>query len=227
MYRGPRPTYEKECWRQVWDSVINAKPEDLLMSRMNTHCFGMDSIVVKNTNGQLDRVWLHWPEAKLYKNVVHSPTLELSIHNHRYDIRITGVCGKVYEHEYDAPARTFNTHYQYKHYTFDSPLTGGKGPEYKGVRELRHVRSYLLAGATFGNQSAYLDYSQLHTLEVPVNTYACWTVNEGPKVRDWTDMYTDLNGDFALEEGLYKPFSSYQAVIDRVARFEREADLNW
>lgn len=228
MHRQKRPAHEVEAWSRVKEDAAKATDEDLMMSRRNTHCYGIDSIVLSNIRGQLRRVWLAWPEAKLYNNTPESKHLELSIHNHRYDISLQGVFGTVVEQEWESvrnKRRIINGHgVEYSHYTFDSPLTGGEGPKLVGPARLSYIRGYKLAGGFNGNQSCYLEYDKLHTIFVPQNTCAAWRVDEGPRRRDWTDMYTNQPG-FALLPNLYKPFPNALAVRDHLARFELEADV--
>lgn len=220
MHRQPWAEHEKLAWVGIRSRICTAKPEALLMSRRNTHCFGIDSMVLENNNGALKHVWLCWPESRMYMNTPRSTNLELSIHDHRYDIVIRGIFGSVINHEFDARKSGV---LEYKHYTFDSPLTGGIGPEYKGPAKVGYVRGYKIAGGQFGNQSAYLDYTQPHTVEVPQGKFACWTVDEGPRRRDYTNMYS--NGDITLKEGLYKPFKDLEDVHAYFDRFQTQSDI--
>lgn len=192
--------------------VDKASDDVIMMSRMNCHCRGADSIVVqKHSGGNLTRVFLAWPGNDLLNNV-EDGRYTVGVHNHRYPIRISLVCGDVTNILYDRVPRLGKFSVHLYHHEFRS---GGMSspPE---VRLLGVEQLYLSRWKALNFEEAeYLVESDLHTMRC--GPFSAWKVEEGANVRDATDLFSP--DETIRTEELYTPFESPDAVRKRVREF--------
>jgi len=197
--------------------VEKAEDDVILKSRKHCHAKNVSSIVLAQSGNKLFRAFLAWPGHELEENRPCG-RYPVGVHDHRYDLTISLICGHVENVVYDA-IRSFgpeevspdlhwpNAHTQTK-WQFTSGVESGV-PSVKrvGSERIREVKRLKLP--EYG--SVYLTDDTLHDIEC--SGVCGWYVIEGEERKKTTTLYT--NGAFDTA-GLYEPFGSKAEVIEHV-----------
>lgn len=180
-----------------------ASDETLMMSMRNVHAMNLFSFVLENNNGALKRIF-YTPSNVLEVNFPFSRTMSIGLHNHQYDLVLTGIQGKAISYHYTAHDAVGPDDWALHHYEW-STYAGGHGRhERKGMKaahlhssqELRH------------NQPFYLASSLFHTVWAEAGS--AWLVSEGMKYRTQTDLLSHDIGPMAPD--MYTRFKDVAEV---------------
>lgn len=165
---------------------------------INCHVQGLDSVVYKSHNGQLQRAFFAIPKHMLWTNAppFESP-MSLAFHAHDYPVRLIQVFGNAYN---VTPAK------QGKPYTMAEYRSKAADPE-KGVPAsfertgMSIHQSYKMELITDLTMQAH-DY---HSVYVPKGEGACWRVLEGPRTESPREVYSNQKLEHWDSSLLYQP----------------------
>lgn len=192
-------------WQKLLTSLVVDAPRDLLMmSKMDCHAKKVSSIVFgRNSKGGLNRFFMAWPGHELSQNHAGG-SFPVGIHNHRYDILIRPVFGKVTHYFYgEGKGKEFNK------FKF---TTGGtdRPPSFEFLGKFK----IFVQSSDFLSE-IYLPFSQLHN--IACDGPAVWIVKEGRVHQDSTLLFTPR---LDVETGgLYKPFTSDKEILNHIKIF--------
>ena len=189
-----------------------ASEQDILMSRKHCHARNVSSIVLKNDGGRLLRAFLAWPGHGLGKNSP-SGTLEVGIHDHRYDLSLSLLAGGVENVIYK---KVGDDGHMLQKWRFRSGVESGTPHfEHLGTERLAEVSRFALKHG----EITHMGDNVLHDIECHG---ACgWLVQEGETRKTETTLYTSAS--FIKTDGLYEAFSSRSEVLSHVAEWSRLA----
>ena len=190
-------------YQDLLDAIYRASEEDLMMSRMNCHAKNVSSIVLKNTNDVLTRVFLAWPGHHLHMNS-DPKTAVVGVHDHRYDIRLKLLRGKVRNIEWKIVEGEDLSHYSYLT-KFPNP------PEITklGLVSLEKVRETNLIHDVW----LCLKYDTLHSIDC--RGKCAWYVKEGVFKQNTTNLITNNFNEESMKS-LYNRFSSIDDIYNHV-----------
>jgi hypothetical protein len=204
--------------------VEKAEDDVILKSRKHCHAKSVSSVVLAQSGNKLFRAFLAWPGHELEENRPGG-RYPVGVHDHRYDLTISLICGHVENVVYEA-IRSFgpdevspdlhwpNAHMQAK-WRFTSGVESGvPSAERVGLERIREESRLKLP--EYG--SVYLTADTLHDIEC--SGVCGWYVLEGGERKKTTTLYT--NGPFDTA-GLYEPFGSKAEVVEHVLVWAEEA----
>lgn len=195
-------------------TLAQMAPEDVIVrSRMHCHAENVSSIVLRSKDGRLTRAFLAWPGHTLSDNRPGG-NMTVGIHDHRYDLSLSLICGDVQNVRYEFDDATG---YPLKRWRFRSGVESGTPvatPDGDGWLSPA-AREQVLPSYS---QKLRLDAFALHTIEC---FGVCgWYVEEGVERQTETVLFTE--SDTVDTAGLYVPFRSKSEVIDHVSQWCRE-----
>jgi hypothetical protein len=180
-----------------------ADEETLMMSRMNCHAKNVSSIVLKNNNGVLTRAFLTWPGHQLSSNNCPKEAV-VGVHDHKYDIRLKLITGKVRNIEWKkVPGDDL------LHLAYTANINGGGSVEEMGLTNLEIVsETYLIYESWL-----CLKHNILHSIDC--RGKCAWYVKEGEVKQNTTNLFTNkFNKDEV--SNLYHRFSSKDDIINHI-----------
>lgn len=197
-----------------FDLLNNADEETLMMSLDNCHIEGLTSIVLKKeADGSLLRAFLS--QAHLSYNRV-GELWEFGFHNHKYDIDISLISGQVYNLTAKESFEGDPASHQVYKYKFNSYIDGQKKVAQHSSANLKILNSELLS-----TKPIHLSCDTLHTIYIPLYLEGSWFVKEGPKVRDYTDLYTNTQSkmNYFSADDLYIKFKDVEQIKNHCRTF--------
>lgn len=174
----------------------------------NCHAFGVDSIVLSESDNCLTRLFLAWPEHELYKNLNLDGCFSVGPHNHKYNLTIDPVCGKVYNLEFVVEDPLGYYQLPVDSYIFHSAIDSIGVASYLDKVKLNWISCDLI------QSSCPLTHCQFHTIYVPKGEKAAWLVYEGQRVDNKTQVFN--NSPINLKE-LYQNLT----VDDVICKLEK------
>ncbi len=176
----------------------------LMMSMRNVHAMNLFSFVLKNDEGRLSRVF-YTPSNVLEVNYPFSRTMSIGIHNHRYDLTLTGLQGRAVSYQYKVYDSIKGDDWALWHYTWHT-YAGGHG---------RHARQGMVAvhldsawELSDRSNPLHLPASVPHTVWAEAG--AAWLVEEGAIYREQTNLYSYEIG--AMVPDMYTLFKNVKEV---------------
>lgn len=203
-------------FNEVYEKILNIKPEALSMSLRDVHVKGLFSLVIdgeyfeetgKLKHGTLTRVFIATKKIKPF---------DIQFHSHCYDLRI-GVIDGVFEHHIAIENFSEDFHndnsVKLKTFEYKSPLNGGNGLIETEV-SVYGLNSFI---CPVGSE-LFLPSDQIHSVSCDKGTV--WIVHE---LGFNTDSSVVLGTSFQTD-GLYKEPKQYQTnnmyekVLDKLKR---------
>ncbi len=165
----------------IMNLLSSASDSDLMMSRKNCHIKGLHSIVLyKDKFNRLLRLYLTTPDHELHNCANDDLVVNLGVHNHRYDLILSGVHGEAINIEYVKSRYERAYRQKVDSYVFHDKDT----VNYCG-------KVFLSRGKSEKIEKLFLKKDKLHTVFVKENNTASWLVQEGFQERDYTMLYTN------------------------------------
>ncbi len=199
---------ELQLLNQFKTKVEQAELKYLMLSRKNCHAKNLSSIVFDETcYGGLSRAFLAFPNHGLEENNLEGK-LNVGIHNHRYNLEFSGICGRV-------------KHTVYNHSDFGRELNHWKFTTGKMVAKpkLEYVGKAKIAAQSTQVLSPYFQMffgaKLLH--DIDCWGMGAWYVEEFETVMETTDLFTFA--DVVNTDGLYDRFESREEVLSHVDDF--------
>ena len=194
--------------RSFLASVKACDESTLMLSRKDCHQLGLDSIVIENNDGRLTRAFFAHEHHRMWENInISKPSL--GIHDHKYDLRLTGLCGN----SFNITAKVLLHKKGMFMYKYSPEWVGGIGLNGKAIPCSLEVVSRVEIGVVD------IPSNTLHTVMVPVNKKAAWIVEEGTLVKQETTLITNIKREDFNLSGLYSPFKSKDEIISMVETF--------
>jgi hypothetical protein len=188
----------------------SASERDILMSRKHCHARNVSSIVLKNDGGRLLRAFLAWPGHRLGNNSP-SGSLEVGIHDHKYDLTLSLIAGKVENVIYK---QSSDGEYLLQRWRFQSGVASGTPyAEATTMERLEEVARFTLA---HGEQN-HMGANVLHDIEC--HETCGWLVQEGETRKSETTLYTSTSVAAIETRGLYESFACKADVLSHVAEW--------
>lgn len=203
------PTHKVVSQPKFLQMLKDAPDDVLLKSRMHCHAMDVSSVVLKDDGGRLTRMFLAWPENKLYLNAWPTDHLVVGIHNHRYDISLTPFIGFISNPCFRYSNKDCGT--LLDEYEFVSGVESGTFVARKcGQRYLRLRRTPGLL-----HEKIFMQAHELHT----VATYgiAAWLVEEGKTRLGKTKLFSNV--PVLADPRMYQSFESPDAVREHCHQF--------
>ena len=168
-----------------------------MKSLLDCHSKGLHSFPVSFDNGLYKRIFYAEPSHLLWK----IEPIEIAIHPHHVDIKITVLDGTLYNclYEKDENGQVFNT------YQWDSVILNGKG----GFRLLGSDKLYLTSknGYTVG-ETIFMKACELHTVFVEKGNKCAWLIEEEiPTCEYFPINYSNSDLTKWTSKGLYRECS--------------------
>jgi hypothetical protein len=192
----------------------NADEKTLMMSLDNCHIEGLTSIVLKKeADGSLLRAFLS--QAHLSDNRIGA-SWDVGFHNHKYDIDISLISGDVYNVTAKESFENDPASHQVYRYKFNSYIDGKKKVRQHSSTNLKILKSELLSV-----KPIHLSCDALHTIYIPLYAEGAWFVKEGPKVRDYADLYTNSQSkmNYFSADDLYIEFEDVEQIKKHCRKF--------
>jgi hypothetical protein len=215
----------KNTLADLRESVRAAPEKMLMMSRLNCHAQNLSSIVIDTTTEGLIRAFLAWPGHPLKNNGIQDgQSLQLGIHNHRYDLSFYHINGNVIHDVYDRG----NSGRSLYHHRFPSQLKGNRRPPY--CLPLPRTLELFISVPISSFQFVVVPHCQLHTIRC--DDFSAWIVREGGLQEGYgpieeTDCY-NTSRHIHIPDHFYRPFTSPKAVVDHVEQFcEAAGDISY
>lgn len=205
---------EKE---KLFNYIEEAEEEHLMMSVMNCHVIGVDSIVLKkNEDGSLFRVFLCHPNASLFENRLNG-NYPIGFHNHKYDLTLSlsfgNVTNLIIKEFPDEPLSSIRV----DKYSFTSQIENASSFDVKreeGSWYVKIIKELKLVCDT----PFFLGHNVFHTIHVPYGERAAWYVQEGKKQKSSTALYKKYGTNIS-RYNLYKKFDDIQHLKNTVELF--------
>ncbi|PHR99601.1 MAG: hypothetical protein COA78_24850 [Blastopirellula sp.] len=179
----------------------------LMKSCKHCHAKNVSSIVVKDVAGVLTRVFLAWPGHELHENELYDGYLPVGIHDHKYNLKLKRITGRVQHIEYKIGSHGP----MLKHWTFASGQT--TNPPVVQPKGLYNIDE--MCRRDLDDYSTPLHYQRLHN--IVCKGPAAWLVRESEPRQMTTNLYT--KADLLNFDGLYSPFKSEDQVRNHVTLF--------
>ncbi len=203
--------------KQILDLLEVADEKTLMMSRQNCHTVGLHSIVLRNTDDRLTRLFICLTYHDLWKNDVLSlveGNNAVGIHNHQYHLLLDRISGSAYN------------------LLFNKNLNGNKFNKYRFINSIGSVappriiqedqEKLSLTNISIINH-LHLMRTSLHTVFVKKYETASWLVTEGERLKDYTTLYSNNNHLIERIDRYstlrYQPFKSAEEVKHLVKEF--------
>lgn len=160
-------------------------PQHIILEKslINSHCEGMDSLVIKDGPGMV-RMFIARPEHELWRNSCHTPiynSLSIALHAHHCAITIMPILGEVWNvvpatlQAAIDPANVCTR--MLRSYQYKSPILSPDGEGHFEVVDNREmpvsVGQYRLKTPT------YMAAHKMHSVFVPKGQTAAWFIWEG------------------------------------------------
>lgn len=207
--------------RDIEYLIRNADDDALLMSRRNCHVKGLHSLVFKNDDGMLSRMFMTTPDHEMHENFnLETGDFSLGVHDHKYDLSLVGVKGRAVNLEFmrveddlvamsDSPdeirlPRPVKEKFLYRKHAYTStnkmsePIIINQGG--------RNLKLFAYENIN----RLFIRHTTLHTVYVPKGEKACWIVYEGKVEQETTNLYT--NRPISETSGSYDLFDSAEDV---------------
>lgn len=155
-------------------------------SLMDCHCFGVDSLVLKDAP-QMIRIFVARRDHLLYKNLPwkgSSGTMSVGMHRHHCDVTLMPLLGVVenielcFNNEEGHPAPMYS--YRFRSHLRDRDVGGFEPIDGYGVS--------LMTRRTLIDKPLFMQASKLHTIYVPYGSIAAWMVWEGTEDPEYSPL---------------------------------------
>lgn len=161
-------------------------------SLINCHCFGMDSLVIKDGPGMV-RMFIARKDHFLYRNEIGREDsyyqFSVGLHRHHCDITLMPLFGNIsnitFANRYTDKEQRFLR--QVSPFKYESPISGGHGSFQKMDGPITAALTYeRIKGPT------HMSAERAHTVHVPYGETAAWLVWEGAENPDHQSItYSD------------------------------------
>jgi hypothetical protein len=175
-------------------------------SLINCHCYGVDSIMLRDEPGCRLRMFVAHEGHELYKNIDfcghQHGGLSVGLHPHHCDIRLTPVDGVIRNIEEAGPSAQWVRHVWLDAYSFESAITGGGE-----FIPMLIQRGFKLTIEPL-DEMIVMGARELHTIYVEKGQSAAWLVEETTEDRAYQPVcYSNRNLEVFDFSALYEPMA--------------------
>lgn len=149
-------------------------PQDIILQKslMNSHCLGMDSLVIKDTPNMV-RMFIARRDHTLWRNEPNASAMSIALHSHHCDVTLMPILGNVYN---VTPSTSEDAEVVWmKSWKYKSPILEEKG----GFESLDSRPLPIGIHSQIIKAPLFLSADKLHTIYVPYGQEAAWFIWEG------------------------------------------------
>lgn len=204
------------------NNLLLVLDKTLMMSRKNCHGQGLHSIVLhKDEEGRLTRMFMTDSSHKMHLNLPNNHDYSLGVHDHKYDLKLTQLYGRVLNMSYAEGAGEDST--VVNKYQFTSAMSDTE-VHTKPYAQLvdSQVKLDIKSVEWLSEEPLLIPHQALHTVYVPEGKVTAWLVEEGLEVKDCTSLYTNSNINL---DGCYEEFESAKQVREFIINLLGESRL--
>lgn len=202
----------KNIFEEVYNYLIDCKPEILNKSLNDVHVKGLFSLVVNGSeNGNLTRIFIAHKKIKPF---------DAQLHSHRYPIKIGVIKGNIKHHIANLSNTASCDTLTMPFHEYRSPLNGGNGLKFKGSVGVKLKDFDLPMGSCLS-----MSEREIHTISCSKGSI--WIVQEQGFKKD----YSEVLGVPFITENLYnepKQFQindNYQLVLKHIKKLIGESNV--